>query len=157
LYKEAVAPLESEIKANPTNTQARWLLGLSYFNTGEYSKAAELLHDVPSSGSTNVELWYAFASSLIKQQKFDAAQQAIEQMAVLTGTTPRLHALRGQLQYATGNIEGAISNLETAVKLEPENADFHYELSRAYMAAGRREEGKREKDAFDKLKKQIPQ
>ena len=157
LYKEALAPLESEIKANPTNTQARWLLGLSYFNTKEYSRAAELLHDVLSSGSTNVELWYALVSSLIKQQKIDDAQQAIEQMAVLTGTTPRLHALRGQLQYATGNIEGAISNLETAVKLEPENADFHYELSRAYMAAGRREEGKREKDAFDKLKKQIPQ
>jgi Flp pilus assembly protein TadD len=77
-------------------------------------------------------------------------------MTVLTGTTPRLHALRGQLQYATGNIESAISNLEMAVKFEPENADFHYELSRAYMAAGRREEGKREKDTFDRLKKQTP-
>ncbi len=157
LYREALAPLESEIKSNPANTQARWLLGLSYFNTREYSKAAALLHDVLSSGSTNVELCYAFASSLIKEGKVDAAAQAIEQMTVLTGTTPRLHALRGQLQYATGNFEGAISNLETAVKLEPENADFHYELSLAYIAAGRREEGKREKDAFDRLKKQIPQ
>ena len=69
LYREALAPLESEIKANPANTQARWLLGLSYFNTREYSKAAELLQDVLTSGSTNVELWYALASSLIKQRK----------------------------------------------------------------------------------------
>jgi len=157
LYREALAPLESEIKSNPTNTRARWLLGLSYFNTRDYSKAAELLHDVLSSGSTNAELYYALASSLIKQQKIDAAQQTIEQMAVLTGTTPRLYVLRGQVQYATGNIEGAISNLETAVKLEPENADFHYELSLAYIAAGRRDEGKREKDTFDRLKKQTPQ
>jgi tetratricopeptide (TPR) repeat protein len=157
LYREALAPLESEIKSNPTNTRARWLLGLSYFNTRDYSKAAELLHDVLSSGSTNAELYYALASSLIKQQKIDAAQQAIEQMAVLTGTTTRLYVLRGQVQYATGNIEGAISNLETAVKLEPENADFHYELSLAYIAAGRRDEGKREKDTFDRLKKQTPQ
>ena len=115
------------------------------------------MHDVLSSGSTNAELYYALASSLIKQQKIDAAQQAIEQMAVLTGTTTRLYVLRGQVQYATGNIEGAISNLETAVKLEPENADFHYELSLAYIAAGRRDEGKREKDTFDRLKKQTPQ
>jgi len=157
LYREALAPLESEIKSNPTNTQARWLLGLSYFNTRDYSKAAEFLHDVLSSGSTNAELYYALASSLIKQQKIDAAQQTIEQMAVVTGTTPRLYVLRGQVQYATGNIEGAISNLEMAVKLEPENADFHYELSLAYIAAGRREEGKREKDTFDRLKKQTPQ
>jgi len=153
LYREALAPLESEIKSNPTNTQARWLLGLSYFNTREYSKAADLLQDVLSSGSTNVELWYALSSSLIKQQKIDAAQQAIEQMTVLTGPTPRLHALRGQLQYATGNIEGAISNLEMAVKLEPDNADFHYELGCAYTAAGRREEAKRENDTFNRLKK----
>jgi tetratricopeptide (TPR) repeat protein len=155
-YNEAVAPLESEIKSNPANTQARWLLGLSYFNIREYPKAAALLHDVPSSGSTNVELYYALASSLIKEGKADAAEKAIEQMSVSTGTTPRLHALRGQLQFVTGNIEGAISNLETAVRLEPENADFHYELSRAYMAAGRREESQREKDAFDRLKKQTP-
>jgi tetratricopeptide (TPR) repeat protein len=155
LYREALAPLESEIKANPTNIQARWLLGLSYFNTREYSRAAVLLHDVLSSGSTNVELWYALASSLIKEQKIDAAENVIERMTALTGTTPRLHVLQGQLHYARGNIEGAIASLEIAVKLEPENADFHYELSRAYIAAGRREEGKREKDTFDRLKKQT--
>src|SRR6185369_10423263 len=52
-YREALAPLESEIKVNPTNTQARWLLGLSYFNTSGYAKAVELLHDVLTSESTN--------------------------------------------------------------------------------------------------------
>ena len=160
LYREALAPLESEIKANPTNVQARWLLGLSYFHTGEYSKAAELLHDVLSSGSTNVELCYALASSLIKLQKLDAAENAIEQMMVLTGTTPRLNVLRYELGKALlerADFAKAISNLETAVKLEPENALFHYELGRAYLAAGRREESKRENETFNKLKKQTPQ
>jgi tetratricopeptide (TPR) repeat protein len=99
-YKEALAPLESEIKSNPANTQARWLLGLSYFHTKEYSKAAELLHDVLASGSTNVELWYALASSLIRQGKIDDAERAIEQMAVLTGTTPRLSEVRNELEKA---------------------------------------------------------
>jgi tetratricopeptide (TPR) repeat protein len=100
LYREALAPLESEIKTNPTNTQARWLLGLSYFNTREYSKAAELLHDVLSSGSTNVEFCYALVSSLIKEQKLDDAEHAIEQMAVLTGNTPRLSQVRYELEEA---------------------------------------------------------
>src|SRR6185503_13691602 len=100
LYKEALAPLESEIKANPANTQARWLLGLSYFKTGEYSRAAELLHDVLSSGTANVELCYALASSLIQQGKIDDAEHAIEQMTVLTGTTPRLPQVRYELGKA---------------------------------------------------------
>ena len=160
LYREALAPLESEIKNNPTNIQARWLLGLSYFNTGEYSRAAELLHDVLSAGSTNVELCYGLVSSLIKEQKIDAAERAIEQMTVLTGTTPRLSQARYELGKALlqqGNLAGAVSNLEIAVNLDPENALFHYELGRAYIAAGRHEEGKRENEAFNKLKKQTPQ
>ena len=99
-YKEALAPLESEIKSNPANTQARWLLGLSYFHTQDYSKAAELLHDVLNSESTNVELWYALASSLIKQGKLDDAEHAIQQMMALTGTTPRLSQVRDELDKA---------------------------------------------------------
>lgn len=160
LYREALAPLESEIKSNPANTQARWLLGLSYFKTQGYSKAAELLHDVLSSGSTNVELWYALASSLIKEGKIDDAERAIEQMAVLTGTTPRLAQVRYELGKALlqrADFAGAVSNLEIAVKLEPENALFHYELGRAYTAAGRREDAKRENETFNRLKKQTIQ
>ncbi|HKG60461.1 MAG TPA: tetratricopeptide repeat protein [Pyrinomonadaceae bacterium] len=155
LYREALAPLESEIKSNPANTQARWLLGLCYFNTREYSRAAALLHDVLSSGSTNVELCYALASSLIREQKIDAAEHAVEQMTVLTGTTPRLSQVRYELGKALlerANIAGAVSNLEIAVKLEPENALFHYELGRAYTAAGRREDAKRENETFNRLK-----
>lgn len=157
LYREALAPLESEIKSNPANTQARWLLGLSYFNTRAYSKAVELLHDVLSSASTNVELWYALASSLIMEGKIDDAQRAIEQMAVLTGTTPRLSQARYELGKALlqkADFAGAVSNLEIAVKLEPENALFHYELGRAYSAAGRHEDAKRENETFNRLKKQ---
>lgn len=100
LYREALAPLESEIKSNPANRQARWLLGLSYFNTREYAKAAELLQDVLTSESTNVELWYALASSLIKQQQIEAAERAVERMTVLTGTTPRLSQVRYELEEA---------------------------------------------------------
>ena len=131
-YREALAPLESEIKANPTNIQARWLLGLSYFNTREYSKAAALLHDVLSSGSTNVELCYAFASSLIMQEQLDAAEKAIERMSVLTGITPRLHVLRGQLHYARGNTEKANEELAAALALDSQTRDAHYYLGLVY-------------------------
>ncbi len=85
------------------------------------------------------------------QRKFDDAEHAIERMSVLTGTTPRLSQVRYELGKALlqqGNFGGAVSNLETAVKLEPENALFHYELGRAYTAAGRHEDAKRENEAF---------
>ena len=132
LYREALAPLESEIKSNPTNTQARWLLGLSYFNIREYAKASELLRDVLSSGSTNVELGYAFVSSLIKEQKGDDADRAIEQMMGLTGDTPRLHVLRGQLHYTRGSTDKAKEELATALTLDGQTRAAHYYLGLVY-------------------------
>ena len=92
-YKDAVPPLETEVKAHPENIRARWLLGLSYFKISDYPRASELLADVTTSESTNVDLYYALASSLIKQGKTELADQAIQRMAKVTGDSPQLHIL----------------------------------------------------------------
>jgi tetratricopeptide (TPR) repeat protein len=92
-YKDAVPPLETEVKAHPQNIRARWLLGLSYFKTSNYSRASELLADVVTSESTNIDLYYALASSLIKQGKIELADRAIQRMAKVTGDSPQLHVL----------------------------------------------------------------
>jgi tetratricopeptide (TPR) repeat protein len=92
-YKAAVPPLETEVKSHPQNIRARWLLGLSYFKTADYPKASELLSDVITSESTNTDLYYALASSLIKQGKTELADQVIQRMAKVTGDSPQLHVL----------------------------------------------------------------
>jgi predicted Zn-dependent protease len=116
------------------------------------------LDDVISSASTNVELCYALASSLIKLGKLAQAEQAIERVSALSGASSRLHVLArfelGKALLLQGDVARAVTNLETAAKLDPENADFHYELGRAYTAAGRHEEAKRENQTSNTLKKQ---
>jgi len=96
-YKDAVPPLETEVKAHPENIRARWLLGLSYFKISDYPRASELLADVTTSESTNVDLYYALASSLIKQGKTELADQAIQRMAKVTGDSPQLQDLLEKL------------------------------------------------------------
>ena len=51
-------------------------------------------------------------------------------------------AVYGKMPPATN--EEAIRAMSKAVELEPGNALFHAELGRAYLAAGRNEEAKRE-------------
>ncbi|HYR76272.1 MAG TPA: tetratricopeptide repeat protein [Pyrinomonadaceae bacterium] len=92
-YRDAVPPLETEVKTHPQNIRARWLLGLSYFKTSNYPKTSELLADVVTSESTNIDLYFALASSLIKQGKTELAAQVIERMAKVTGDSPQLHVL----------------------------------------------------------------
>jgi len=96
-YQDAVPPLETEVKAHPENIRARWLLGLSYFKISDYPRASELLADVITSESTNVDLYYALASSLIKQRKAELADQAIQRMAKVTGDSPQLQDLLEKL------------------------------------------------------------
>jgi len=92
-YQDAVPPLETEVKAHPQNNRARWLLGLSYFKTSNYVRASELLADLVTSESTNIDLYYALAFSLIKQGKAELADQAIQRMAKVTGDSAQLHVL----------------------------------------------------------------
>ncbi len=92
-YQDAVPPLETEVKTHPQNTRARWLLGLSYFKSSNYARASELLTDVVTSESTNVDLYYALASSLIRLGKTELADQAIQRMAKVTGDSPQLQVL----------------------------------------------------------------
>jgi len=63
----------------------------------------------------------------------------------------------GKALLLQNDVAGAVTNLETAAKLDVENADFHYELGRAYTAAGRHEEAKRENQTSNTLKKQKVQ
>ena len=42
-YKEATAPLETEVKAHPANRPATLLLGMSWFMLENYARAADLL------------------------------------------------------------------------------------------------------------------
>src|SRR5713226_7890887 len=48
-YKDAVPPLETEVRTHPQNIRARWLLGLTYFKTSNYARASEFLADVITS------------------------------------------------------------------------------------------------------------
>ena len=58
---------------------------------------------------------------------------------------------RGLLEQ--GAVQEAVDNLEIAGKLDPQNPLVHYELGRAYIAAGRREEGRRQNEMFNQLRK----
>jgi tetratricopeptide (TPR) repeat protein len=96
-YRDAVPPLETEVKAHPQNTRARWLLGLSYFKTTNYARASELLADIISSETTNTDLYYALAASLIELGKIALADQAIQRMVKVTGDSPQVQVLLGML------------------------------------------------------------
>ncbi len=146
-YKDALPPLEREVKTHPQNIPARWLLGLSSFMSADYPRSSELLSDLLASGSTNVDLYYALASSLIKQGKTDLAGQAIQQMTKVTGDSPQLHLLLGQQYYVQGDNARALDAVSAALALNGKTRQAHYYAGLIYLKLKRLDEAIREFEA----------
>jgi Flp pilus assembly protein TadD len=54
-----------------------------------------------------------------------------------------------------GDIKGSVENLEIAVRLKPDEAYVHYQLGRAYIAAGRKADGETQLEISRQLKEKA--
>jgi tetratricopeptide (TPR) repeat protein len=61
------------------------------------------------------------------------------------------HKALGQALLETGDIDGAVKELLTGLKLAPDSPGLHFTLARAYQRAGRLEDATRERDEFTRL------
>jgi Flp pilus assembly protein TadD len=63
--------------------------------------------------------------------------------------------LFGKILLARGDAQGAITQLEVAVKLAPEDANVYYQLGQAYQRLGRSEQATQAFEAFKRLKDKL--
>jgi len=75
------------------------------------------------------------------------AQQAV---SAAPKAFPARKAL-GQALLETGDLDGAIKELQIGINLAPDSPGLHFTLARAYQRAGRLEEATRERDEFTRL------
>jgi uncharacterized membrane-anchored protein len=64
---------------------------------------------------------------------------------------PPAHMMLGEVEVADGKIPEGIKELETARDGQPSTPRIHWDLFRAYTAAGRTEDAKREKQVIGSL------
>lgn len=57
----------------------------------------------------------------------------------------------GQALLDTGDVDGAIAQLQIGLKLAPESPSLHFTLARAYQKAGRLDDANKERDEFTRL------
>ena len=93
------------------------------------------------------------AFEYIKRGEYPAARPFAEKAVNLQ---PNLFPARnafGRVLLETGDVAGAIRELEAGVKLAEDSPEMHFVLARAYAKAGRKEEAARERETFTKLDK----
>jgi predicted Zn-dependent protease len=61
------------------------------------------------------------------------------------------HKALGQALLETGDVDGAIRELQIGIKLAPDSPSLHFQLARAYQRAGRAEDAARAREEFSRL------
>jgi tetratricopeptide (TPR) repeat protein len=143
LYQQAILPLETELKINPASLPAKQLLGSSYFMVDNSPKASELLTEVVSVKTNDAGLYYMLAISLIKQKKREEANQIVQRLATLHGSSPQLHILLGQIYYDQGETAKALEELKAALALDNKTRLAHFYSGLVYVNLGKFDEAAR--------------
>jgi tetratricopeptide (TPR) repeat protein len=143
-YKQATAPLETEVKAHPANRPAMLLLGMSWFMLENYARASELLGPVSEVQPGDLNISYLLASSLIKQGKTDDADRVIAQMKTITAASAQVHLLLGEKDYLKGHIAGALAELSEAGTSNSPTPLVHRYAGLLYLRLNKRGEAMRQ-------------
>ena len=146
-YRDALAPLERELKARPNDLRVQQLLGLSFFMTEDYAKASALLTEVVAAKPKEVTLYYPLALSLSKERKTEEAERVTRQMIALGGDSPQVHILLGLAQYEQNETDKALDELRKAISLDGQVRLAHFYIGMIYVRTGKLDEAAREFEA----------
>jgi tetratricopeptide (TPR) repeat protein len=101
----------------------------------------------PGHAASLMQLAYEYLRRGDAQAALPWAQQAV---TAAPNAFPARKSL-GQALLETGDVEGAIRELEIGIKLAPESPGLHFTIARAYQRAGRADDAERARDEFTRL------
>ena len=90
----------------------------------------------------------------LKQGEADDTLPLAREAVKLTPDYFLAHNALGRTLLAAGQTATAIQELQTAVRLEPQSPENHFDLAEAYRAAGKKIEAEKEQAEFSRIKKQ---
>src|SRR5712691_6453080 len=152
----ALEELKTALALNERARQAHYYSGLVYLKLERFEEATREFEAELALNPNDLEARYRLAHTLLVRR--DIAR-GLKTMREVVKADPSFAAARyelGKVLLEQADVQEAVDNLQMAAKLDPENPLVHYELGRAYIAAGRREEGKRQNEIFNQLRKTLP-
>jgi predicted Zn-dependent protease len=114
-------------------------------------KAIEVFQRELKVSPQNVYAKLQIAFAYIRRGEFGQALPWAQQSAAEAPTEFVARNALGQVLLETGDVEGAIRELEAGVKLAADSPIMHFTLARAYRRAGRNDQAEKEQQEFTRL------
>jgi len=125
-YAEAVKFYEEKVKAKPDNSVLRNQLGFSYAKLGKYMEARREYDKAIELNKNYAEAYYNLGT-LLMSRPFLLLNDAVKQFDKAIELNPnyaKAYNNRGMTYTYLGDFEKAKKDLETALKLSPDNKVF---------------------------------
>lgn len=151
---ESVKAFQKCLEIDPQFTEARNNLGTVYQEMNALDKAeAEFRRALEDPIYANRELpYYNLARLYVLQDRLDEALHNVRMALQIQPRLAMAHNLRGFVLEKLGNIEGAISAYELAVRVVPDDVLFNYNLGVAYF---NNQEYDKAKETFLKISSKV--
>jgi tetratricopeptide (TPR) repeat protein len=123
-YAMAVPPLEKAFERQPSRQDLLKMLALSYFNSEQYARAAQVLARDPDI-KTDAELQYTLGLSLIRSGAADRAAEVFRYMLSRNGRSADVHLLLGDAHAAQKQFDEALAEYRNALNIDPRLPSAH--------------------------------
>ena len=131
-FNGAIAPLTSVLKDQPGSSQARYLLGLCYFFIDRPADAVDTLDPLWGEQSGQLSYLYVLGNAAAEAKRSDVEQKAFSRLVEIGGNSAELHLFMGKAHLNREEYDQAVSELRTAVEMNPSLPFAHFNLGLAY-------------------------
>jgi len=136
--------------AYPNEPGVHFLYGAYLMQTRPEDGIREMKRELEISPShVLARVW--LAEQYLQQEQVDQALPFAEEAVKLEPERASAHMVLGEVRVGAGDVADGIKELETARDKDPLTVRTHWDLLRAYSAAGRAQDAQREKDEIEKL------
>lgn len=137
-FARAVPALEKFLAAQPDNAQAQQLLGICLVEIGKEAEALPHLEPAVNAGSRDALVLFSLGSAYVRLQHAQL-ETVLQKLTASPQGVALAHLLRGQAHLERFSFEAAVTELETAAKLNAELPRLQYSLGLSYLKLGRYE------------------
>lgn len=156
-YKDAVASFTQAARLRPSSADAEFGLAASLAGLGEVRQAATAFQKTIRISPGAARPYQEYAKLLLAEAGVNdvalraQAAKLLEKSISLDPSSEESNYLLGELRLDQGKIQTALSLLQTAVRLNPQDARVHYALWQAYRKLGQQDRATAELVLYKRL------
>jgi len=126
---QAIEPLKAAIEADPSASDAYYLLGQIYLDTGKTAQALEQLDKAQQIAPFDMRVATARATTLLARGDVNGAQKIVTEMPEPYSGFREARVLKARIQRESNNITDAVTLVEGVIERNPDYFEGKLELA----------------------------